>query len=45
MALPKDFENIDFANVTILDKIVGSFVRHMFVFLKKNGCLNFGTFL
>jgi hypothetical protein len=35
MALPKDLENIDFANVTLQGKIVGSFVRHMFVFLKK----------
>lgn len=31
MALPKDLENIDFANVTILGKIVGSFVRHTLV--------------
>jgi hypothetical protein len=31
MALPKDLENIDFANVTIRGKNVGSFVGHMFV--------------
>jgi len=35
MALPKDLENIDFANITILGKIIGSFVRHTFV-KKKN---------
>jgi len=31
MALPKDLENIDFANFTMLGNIIGSFVRHTFV--------------